>query len=83
MPFTVGAMVLLATPVSANLSAGRDRSFGINLAIGAVIGILFYLGAQIIFALGRLFDLSIPLVAALPSILVALCAAAMLRRMNW
>ncbi len=83
MPFTVGAMVLLATPISANLSAGRDRSFGISLAIGAVVGILFYLGAQIVFALGQLMELSIPLVAALPSVLVALCAVVMMKRMNW
>ena len=83
MPLTVGAMVLLATPLSANVSAGRDRSFGISMAIGAVLGILFYLGAQVIFALGQLLGLSIPLVAALPSILVGLCALVMLRRMNW
>ena len=31
-------MVLLATPISANVSAGRDRSFGISMAIGAVLG---------------------------------------------
>ena len=78
MPLTVGAMVLLATPVSANLSAGRDRSFGMNMAIGAIVGILFYLGAQIIFALGQLLGLSVPMVAALPSLLVALCAVIML-----
>ena len=83
MPLTVGAMVLLATPISANVSAGRDRSFGISMAIGAVLGILFYLGAQIIFALGQLLGLSIPLVAALPSVIVATCAIVMLRRMNW
>ena len=83
MPLTVGAMVLLATPISANVSAGRDRSFGISMAIGAVLGILFYLGAQIIFALGQLLGLSIPLVAALPCVLVGLCALVMLRRMNW
>jgi lipopolysaccharide export system permease protein len=83
MPLTVGAMVLLATPISANLSAGRDRSFGISLAIGAIVGILFYLGAQIVFALGQLMELSIPLVAVLPAALVTLCAAVMLKRMNW
>lgn len=83
MPFTVGAMVLLATPISANLSAGRDRSFGVNMAIGAVVGILFYLGAQIIYALGQLLQWSLPLMAALPSFIVLFCALFLLRRMRW
>ena len=83
LPFTVGAMVLLATPISANLTAGRDRSFGINMAIGAVIGILFYLGTQIIFALGQLLQLNIPLVAVTPAILVSACALFLFKRMNW
>jgi lipopolysaccharide export system permease protein len=83
MPFTVGAMVLLATPISANLGAGRDRSFGINMAIGAIVGILFYLAAQIIFAMGQLMQLSIPLIAVAPAVLVSICALFLLRRMNW
>ena len=83
MPLTVGAMVLLATPISANLGAGRDRSFGLNMAIGAVVGILFYLGAQIIYALGQLLGWSLPLIAALPALIVLLCALVLLRRMSW
>jgi len=83
MPLTVGAMVLLATPISANLSAGRDRSLGINMAIGAVVGILFYLGAQIIFAMGQLLQLNIPMVAVTPALLVSACALFLLKRMNW
>lgn len=83
MPLTVGAMVLLATPISANLGAGRGRSFGMNIGIGAVVGILFYVGAQIIFALGQLLHFSIPLVAIVPSVLILLCAIVLLRRMHW
>lgn len=83
MPFTVAAMVLLATPISASVTAGRDRSFGINIGIGAVVGIVFYLGTQIIFALGQLLGWSIPLVAALPATIIFLCALVMLRRMRW
>jgi len=83
MPLTVCAMVLLATPMSANITAGRDRSFGINMGIGAVVGILFYLGAQILFALGQLLHLSIPVVALAPTLIVLLCALVMLRRMRW
>ncbi len=83
MPLTVGAMVLLATPISANLGARRDRSFGLDVALGALVGILFYLGSQIIFALGQLLDLNIPLVALTPTLLIAACAILMLRRMHW
>ena len=83
LPFTVGAMVLLATPISANLGGRRDRSFGIDIALGALVGILFYLGSQIIFAMGQLLGLSIPLVALTPSILVVACALVLLRRMQW
>lgn len=83
MPLTVCAMVLLATPISASVTAGRDRSFGINIAIGAVLGIIFYLSAQIIFALGQLLHWSIPMVAVLPALIIGLCALVLLRRMRW
>jgi lipopolysaccharide export system permease protein len=83
MPLTVCAMVLLATPISASVTAGRDRSYGINIGIGAAVGILFYLGAQIIFSLGQLLQWSIPLVALLPTLIILLCALLLLRRMRW
>jgi lipopolysaccharide export system permease protein len=83
MPLTVCAMVLLATPISARITAGRDRSFGINLGIGAFLGIMFYLGTQIIFSLGQLLQWSIPLIAVLPTLIILACAFVMLRRMRW
>jgi lipopolysaccharide export system permease protein len=83
MPLTVGAMVLLATPISANLGAKRNRSFGLDVGLGALVGILFYLGTQIIFALGQLLDLNIPLVALAPTLLILICALFLLRRMHW
>lgn len=83
MPFTVLAMVLLATPISASVTAGRDRSLGMNIGIGAVLGIVFYLGAQIIFALGQLLQWNISLVAALPALIILVCALVLLARMRW
>ncbi len=83
MPFTVGAMVLLATPLSASSGAGRDRSMGVKMGIGALVGILFFLAAQIILALGQLLGLSPALTALLPSILVFACALVLLRRLRW
>jgi lipopolysaccharide export system permease protein len=83
MPLTVGAMVLLATPISANLGARRDRSFGLDIALGALVGILFYLGTQIVFALGQLLDLNIPSVALAPTLVIIICAVILLRRTRW
>lgn len=83
MPFTVMAMVLLATPISASVTAGRERSLGVSIGIGAVLGIVFYLGAQIVFALGQLLDWSIPLVAALPAVIIFAVAVLLLLRMRW
>lgn len=83
MPLSVWAMVLLATPISANVTAGRDRSYGINIGIGAAVGILFYLGAQIIYALGQLLQWSSPLVALLPTAIILVCALILLRHFRW
>lgn len=83
LPLTAAAMVLLAIPISANLGSRRERNFGVNMGIGALVGILFYLGAQIIYALGQLLDLSIPLVAVSPALLVALVACLLLSRTRW
>ena len=82
-PCTAAAMVLLATPIGADLGSRRERNFGVNMTIGAFIGILFYPGTQIIFALGQLFALNAPLVAASPALLVLCCALCLLRRMRW
>jgi lipopolysaccharide export system permease protein len=83
MPLTVAAMVLLATPVGVSLGSGRNTSFGIKMGIGAVAGILFYLGAQIVFALGLLLHLNIPMVSLVPTVIVTLCAGFLLARMHW
>ena len=83
MPLTVFAMVMLATSISAGATAGRDRSFGIKIGIGAVVGILFYLGTQIIFSLGQLLQWNIPLVALLPTLVILACALLLKRRMRW
>lgn len=83
MPLTVAAMVLLATPLAASMGSMRSNSFGITLGIGALVGILFYVGAQIIFALGQLLGLGIIPVTAFPTVVVVLCASALITRMHW
>jgi lipopolysaccharide export LptBFGC system permease protein LptF len=83
MPLTVAAMVLLATPVSVSLGSGRNASFGLKMGIGVMVGILFYLGAQIVYALGLLLHLNIPVVSLVPTVVVMLCAGILLARMYW
>lgn len=83
MPVTVCAMVLLGTVISARVTAGRDRSLGVSIGIGAALGILFYLGAQIIFSLGQLLQWNIPLVALLPTLITLVTALLLLRSMRW
>ena len=83
MPLTVAAMVLLATPVSAGAGSQRGGNFGATLAIGAAIGIGFYLGSQILFAVGQIFNLSQPLVALAPTVVIAIAAWLLFRRMHW
>ncbi len=83
MPLTVCAMVLLGAAISGNITAGRDRSLGISIGIGAVIGILFYLGAQIMFSLGQLLQWNIPLVAVLPALITLAVGLLLLRRLRW
>lgn len=83
MPFTVAAMVLLATPLAASMGSMRSNSFGITLGVGALVGILFYVGAQIVFALGQLLQLGIIPVTGFPTVVVVLCASALIARMHW
>jgi lipopolysaccharide export system permease protein len=83
LPLTVAAMVLLATPIAAGVGSSRGGSVGASLALGAAIGIGFYLGSQILFALGQLFALSQPLVALSPTLIIAASAWLLFRRMHW
>lgn len=83
MPFTVLAMVLLATPLSSGVTAGRDKSFGFKIALGALLGIVFYLAAQVTFALGQLFQVPGALLASLPALVIAGVALALFWRMRW
>lgn len=83
IPLTVAAMILLATPISASLGSRRNRNFGVNMAIGAAIGIGFYLLAQINYSLGQLLGLDLLLICLLPPLAVLFFALILLRRMHW
>ncbi len=83
LPITVGAMVLLATPVSAGIGSRRNANFGTNMALGALIGIFFFLGTQITYAVGQMLGLSPVLTTLLPAAAVFACSVYMIKRMRW
>jgi len=83
LPLVAAAMILLATPLGARLGASRDSSVGMRLGLGALIGIFFYLGSQIIFALGLIFNLEPWLTSLIPIALVLAAAILLLLRMRW
>ncbi len=82
LPLSAGAMVLLATPIGAGISTQRGSSFGRSLAIGAAVGIVFYLAAQIINTAGTLIGIPVPLVPFIPVTLVLLAAFGLFYRMR-
>lgn len=82
LPLTAGAMVLLATPVGAGLGSQRSSAFGRNLAVGAGVGILFYLASQIINTGGPLLGIPPAMVAFIPVLLVSTAAGGLFYRMR-
>jgi len=82
LPLTAGAMVLLATPIGAGLRSQRSTSFGRNLAVGAGVGIGFYLLIQIINTGGALIGLPSAAVAFTPAALVLAATGWLFSRMR-
>ncbi|MFQ5643932.1 MAG: LPS export ABC transporter permease LptG [Thiogranum sp.] len=82
LPLTAGAMVLLATPIGAGLGTTRSSAFGKSLAIGAGVGILFYLLSQLIQTGGSIAGLPPELVAFLPVTLVVVATAILISRIR-
>ena len=74
-----------ALVISADFEGLRSiaRHQMIYRSLGALMGILFYLGSQIIFALGQLLGMNIPLVALTPTLIILLCAMVLIHRMQW
>lgn len=82
LPLTLGAMILLATPIGTGLGTQRTHSFEIRIALGAIIGILFYLGSPIIHTTGALLKLSTPIIAAIPLCILLAISAYLFSRMR-
>jgi lipopolysaccharide export system permease protein len=81
LPLTAAAMVLLAASISIGLGSARGHSFEIRIAIGALIGIVFYLVSPLIYTAGNLFALPSPFIATIP-LLIVLVASGVLFSMR-
>jgi len=79
-PLSIGVMALLS--VSFVFGSQRSHSFGRRIAFGIMIGVLFFLGSQLIYNLGLVLELSPPLVAFTPVLIVGLAAVLLLWRMS-
>lgn len=82
MPLTTGAMVFLAIPIGAGLGAIRSNTFGRNLAVGAGVGILFYLASQLIQTGGSMVAIPAVVTAFVPVLLVFSIATGLMYRMR-
>jgi len=77
-PFSVLIMVLLALPFS--LGRMRSTGSGQRLALGVVIGLVYYLVDRTVLEAGQAFHIAPMLAAWAPTALLALTAAIALRR---
>ena len=75
-------MVFLAIPIGASLGTARSGAFGRNLAIGAGIGILFYLMSQLVQTGGSIAEIPPYVAAFFPATLVLVIASGLMRRMR-
>ena len=77
LPLTLAAMIMAAAPFV--FGSPRSQNSGGNLTRGVAVGIVFSLGQQIWSRLGLLLELSPPLIAMAPPLLVIALAATLLR----
>jgi lipopolysaccharide export system permease protein len=82
LPLTTGAMVFLAVPIGASVGTTRSSTFGKNLAIGAGVGILFYLLSQLIQTGASMAEIPPALAVFLPVMLVLGVAGGLINRMR-
>jgi lipopolysaccharide export system permease protein len=77
LPLSTGAMALLSFPFL--FGSLRSTNFGTRLVMGTLVGVVFSVLQQIIANLGLLMDLSPPLVALSPTVLITLLVLPVLR----
>ncbi len=82
LPLSAGLMILLAIPIGTSLGSQRNTEYAKRLAIGALVGIAFYLATRIIHTLGLVIGLPAVITASLPLVLILVSALLLLQRMR-
>lgn len=82
LPLTTGAMVFLAIPIGANVGTVRSNTFGRNLAMGAAVGIIFYLFSQLAQTGAAMIHVPPSVAAFAPVLLVISVALGLVSRMR-
>lgn len=81
LPLTLLAMVSLAVPIGAATSTHRTSGLAKRLAVGAIIGILFYLGSQIFQTSGIAMGAAPWLLTSIPVVVVVIAATLLFKKM--
>jgi lipopolysaccharide export system permease protein len=82
LPLTTGAMVFLSIPIGASVGSVRSNAFGRNLAMGAAVGIIFYLFSQLVQTGAAIIDVPASVAAFSPAVLVISVALGLISRMR-
>ena len=81
MPIAILAMVSMAIPIGASSTTQRTSNLAKRLALGAVAGIVLYLGSQVLQTSGLAMGAAPWLLTAIPVVIVAIVALLLFRRM--
>lgn len=82
LPVATVGMGLLALGLSVK-PGSRRTGVGRQLGIGVLVGVLFYLGSQIVLALGQIFQLPPLLTAVIPVLAILAVSTLLLLRLRW
>lgn len=81
LPLSLLTMVAMAVPIGATNTTQRTSSLAMRLAIGAIAGILLYLGSQVLQTSGLAMGATPWLLAFIPVAIVTTIAIVLFRRM--
>lgn len=81
LPLMLLAMVSMAVPIGATNTTQRTANLAMRLAGGAIVGILLYLGSQVLQTSGLAIGAAPWLLTAIPVVIVVLAASLLIRRM--
>ncbi len=83
LPLNCAAMMLLATPIGGRPGSARNTSLGRQLGLGALIGIFFYLGAQVVYAVGLIAGIHPAITSSIPVVATFAVAVLLWWKTRW